>query len=62
MSWLERRRERRRRRHRQEEILGWILVPAITVAGWWIGAQIYAVVREPAAAFLRSVETHEAAR
>lgn len=34
-TWRERRWERRRRRVLFEEVLGWILVPVILVAGYW---------------------------
>lgn len=34
-SWREKRWERRRRRRFAEEILGWILVPVILIAGYW---------------------------
>lgn len=34
-SWREQRWERRRRRRAVEEMLGWILVPVILVAGYW---------------------------
>jgi hypothetical protein len=34
-SWREQRWERRRRRRLFEEVLGWILVPLILIAGYW---------------------------
>jgi hypothetical protein len=52
-SWLERRRERRRRRKRAEELASWFILPIVLIIGWWIGAQVYSLVREPAAALLR---------
>ena len=36
LSWREKRWERRRKRRWAEEILGWVLVPAIVVGGYWI--------------------------
>jgi hypothetical protein len=35
LTWREKRWLRRRRRQTFEEILGWILVPVIVVAGYW---------------------------
>lgn len=35
LTWREKRWQRRRRRKLFEEILGWILVPIILVAGYW---------------------------
>lgn len=35
-SWREKRWERRRQRQRVEELLGWILVPIILVAFYWL--------------------------
>ncbi|WP_210483300.1 hypothetical protein [Microvirga antarctica] len=35
-SWREQRRNRRRRRVWFEEILGWILVPAILIGSYWV--------------------------
>jgi hypothetical protein len=35
LTWREKRWQRRRRRKVFEEILGWILVPIILVAGYW---------------------------
>jgi hypothetical protein len=34
-SWREQRWERRRKRRVAEEVLGWILVPVILIAGFW---------------------------
>ena len=34
-SWREKRWERRRRRRFSEEVLGWVLVPTILIAGFW---------------------------
>jgi hypothetical protein len=35
LTWREQRWQRRRRRRMFEEILGWILVPIILIAGYW---------------------------
>lgn len=35
LTWREKRWQRRRRRKLFEEVLGWILVPIILVAGYW---------------------------
>ena len=35
LTWREQRRRRRRRRRIGEEVLGWILVPVILLAGHW---------------------------
>jgi hypothetical protein len=35
LTWREKRWRRRRRRRMFEEILGWILVPIILIAGYW---------------------------
>ena len=35
LTWREKRWQRRRRRRMFEEMLGWILVPIILVAGYW---------------------------
>lgn len=55
-SWVEQRRERRRRRRRFEEIVGWIVVPPLLILGWWIGAQVYDYVREPAQALINAAK------
>jgi hypothetical protein len=36
LSWREKRWERRRKRRFAEEVLGWILVPAILIGSYWI--------------------------
>ena len=36
MTWREKRYQRRRRRVWLEEILGWILVPVIVIACYWV--------------------------
>lgn len=36
LSWREKRWERRRRRRRTEELLGWIFVPLIVLACYWL--------------------------
>jgi hypothetical protein len=35
LTWREQRWQRRRRRRVFEEVLGWILVPVILIAGYW---------------------------
>ena len=35
LTWREKRWERRRKRKLFEEVLGWILVPVILLAGYW---------------------------
>ncbi|HLM41997.1 MAG TPA: hypothetical protein VK434_20665 [Microvirga sp.] len=50
MSWREKRYQRRRRRVWFEEILGWILVPVIVIAGYWLlDMTLNAVGTSPAA-------------
>lgn len=51
-SWREQRRRRRRRRRIGEEILGWILVPVILLAGYWtVNAVFGAMGTTPTAVF-----------
>jgi hypothetical protein len=50
LSWREKRERRRRRRVWFEEILGWILVPAILFGGYWLSnVALEAVGTSPAA-------------
>jgi hypothetical protein len=50
MSWREKRYQRRRRRVWFEEILGWILVPVIVIACYWLlDMTLNAVGTSPAA-------------
>lgn len=56
-TWLERRRERRRKRKRMEEIASWLILPLVLFFGWFIGSQLWALVREPATALLRGTDT-----
>lgn len=39
-EWSETRRARRRRRERGEELLAWVLVPAITALLLWAGMEL----------------------
>lgn len=39
-SWFEERRKRRRRRERFEEVVAWIVVPAIAIGLWWGWLQV----------------------
>ena len=49
-SWREQRWERRRRRRLYEEILGWLLVPAIVLGCYWaVDAMLGALGTSPAA-------------
>ena len=51
-SWREQRWERRRRRRFGEEVLGWILVPIILVAGYWsVKAGLNALGTSPTALY-----------
>jgi hypothetical protein len=38
--WIEKRRVRRRQRERTEEVLAWLLVPAITAVILWAGMEL----------------------
>ena len=50
LSWREKRYQRRRRRVWFEEILGWILVPVIVIACYWLfDTTLTAVGTSPAA-------------
>ena len=49
-SWREQRWERRRRRRLHEEVLGWLLVPAIVFGCYWaVDATLGALGTSPAA-------------
>jgi hypothetical protein len=49
-SWREQRWDRRRRRRLHEEVLGWLLVPAIVVGCYWaVDAALGALGTSPAA-------------
>lgn len=51
-SWREQRWERRRRRRWGEEVLGWILVPIILIAGYWaVKAGLNALGTSPTALY-----------
>ena len=39
-SWFEKRRVRRRRRERMEEIIAWMVVPALAVGVIWAGLEV----------------------
>ncbi|MCP8939879.1 hypothetical protein NK718_15225 [Alsobacter sp. SYSU M60028] len=59
-TWLEKRRERRRRRERFEEIVAWIVVPALALAAWWGWLQVRDYVK--AAPLLSIMSGKDAAR
>jgi len=44
-SWFEKRRQRRRRRERMEEIIAWIVVPALALCAWWGWLQVRDVIK-----------------
>ncbi len=51
-TWREQRQRRRRRRRIGEELLGWILVPAILLAGYWAVNGVFSVMgTTPAAVY-----------
>ncbi|GGH25029.1 hypothetical protein GCM10007036_31860 [Alsobacter metallidurans] len=39
-SWFEKRRQRKRRRERMEELLAWIVVPALAFGVYWGWLQV----------------------
>lgn len=39
-SWFEKRRIRRRKRERMEEIIAWMVVPALVVGMIWVGLEV----------------------
>ncbi len=39
-SWFEKRRIRRRKRERMEEIIAWMVVPALVVGMLWAGLEV----------------------
>ena len=56
-SWREQRWERRRRRRLYEEVLGWLLVPAIMFGCYWaVDATLGALGTSPTA-FIQGVQT-----
>jgi len=56
MSWREKRYQRRRRRVWFEEILGWILVPVILIACYWLFDTTLAAVGTSPAAIIEGVK------
>ena len=56
MSWREKRYQRRRRRVWFEEILGWILVPVIVIASYWLLNMTLAAVGTSPAAIIDGVK------
>jgi hypothetical protein len=56
MSWREKRYRRRRRRVWFEEILGWILVPVIVVACYWLFDMTLTTVGTSPAAIIDGVK------
>jgi hypothetical protein len=56
MSWREKRYQRRRRRVWFEEILGWILVPVIVIACYWLFDMTLAAVGTSPAAIVDGIK------
>lgn len=55
-TWREKRWERRRRRIWFEELLGWILVPIILVAGYWAVVSLLAAMGTSPSAVIEAVK------
>ena len=56
-SWREQRWERRRRRHLYEEVLGWIMVPAIVIGCYWAVNAALGVLGTSPAALVQGIQT-----
>jgi len=54
-SWREKRWERRRRRIWFEEVLGWILVPIIVIATYWLVDAVLAALGTSPAAIINGI-------
>ena len=46
-SWFEKRRQRRRKRERMEELLAWIVVPAMAFGLYWGWLQVRDQLKAP---------------
>ncbi len=55
-SWREKRQERRRRRRLFEEILGWILVPAMLFGAYWLLVVVLTAVGTSPSAVIQGID------